>query len=1718
MGVKEESYLMCRRDHSVGVHQWKVFSNLDGKLTSSGLAVLTESKQIFVTNVLNTKVIWQLKESLITKESEITAWTVFCKVASPPTVMMAVNGQIVMGRNGTAAQIQNFPWVIPESKGVYVEIQPNWDHSQLALFNSSGQIQIVDCNDYAVLHSISYMHSDSSLDYLWCGNAALCIHSPHQLTFFSKESASYSFPLDEKVFVDVELDGLKVFSKNTLTFFTIVDENLDSVFGVASDRPGGYLYEAVLKLKEKNHTVYDIIKSIRGNLKNAVDQCLYSAAHSYEPELQEQLLEAAKLGKCIERNYDSSHFVAICKEIKVLHTVRMKRVGIPLSFPQLAELKISTLLNRLIELRHWPAAMKLAEYMDIPEEQGIHHVLAHWASTLIDECKKNGYDAVSVDEKVYKKLNNFSTINYANIAEKAYKAGLTELAELLLNREKRKSRQVELLLKISESEKKDHVNQAHLKKAVSIASKSHEPDLIHLVLSHVKVHGKATDVDLLVRKWPQARSLLEESYRDESPKHLEALYRQNDDFVRQALFYIGKAMVANSPFDTEEKKAALKIAQECLNGNRGRDLGYIGLLSDVVNLLTLRNSWDVSDGDGSLREMFVWALVKDIEQANEDSRKVSFLDQLKKAFKISDKQMYIWKIDAYVKNRLFTQLDQLARAKKSPVGYLPFIKALTAHGYTTEAEKLMDKVSVYEEQVKAYLMMDKPLAAAKIAFEKKDGLSLWRIRSKYPNNPEMAGSTIRRFWRVADVKANGTIPLAVYRSQRSELRVAVADVAGPMVKGLISFATETNSDDGLPHTLEHLVFMGSSKYPWKGVLDIIANRCLASGTNAWTDQDHTAYTLTTLGSSGFLKVLPVYMDHVLAPTLTDAQYATEVHHINGEGEDAGVVYSEMQNYESDMESMVSWTRKKMMYPPSNSYSVETGGRLENLRTSCSNEKVREFHKKFYHLSNMMIVVCGPVNHEELLSVVESCEERFISKIPKDFRKPFASEIPSLQESQLKKIDCPADESVTGIVEIAWFGPKASELYEVSALSVLSDYLRDTAVSPLEKDFVQLEDPLCSHINLSMDEQTKCTLVMEFSGVPVDKLDLVKDRFFDKTLFEHADPAKFDMNRMLFLINQSILKCHTKMETDGHNQIFHTLIGHQLYGDHSLSEQDLHVRMNAVDTLKKLSTEPASFWSNLMQKYFGKPHVCVVGVPSEELVGVLEEKEQKRLDEQKKTLGKDGLLNCKNKLDCANKANTENKPTPDVLKELIVQDLEKFNVFDIKLTDNFGNCDAPALIGKFPVPTYLHDGPSKFIELHVLMDTSEIPFELRKFLMLWFEVMFESPAMVDGKVLPYEQVSVLATKDLISQSIGLGVSGYFDRFVTMRVKVEAKQLDNAAKWLDIYLKGVVFDGERLKVALNKLIKHADELRRDGSSVVNHLHSRSIHSDESNAAVYSMLSLQKFHEKLLKEKSANIVERLTQLRDMVLAAPVNVHLVCDKEEVQKHGVGSDDMWEFLKHSSGDVQNGNSDNYCSHKKLQCVVGEEIIWDRFEGEGWDGESTMETLLLAQYLSQCEGPLWRAVRGKGLAYGANIYVMPDKHLLTCSLYRCSQTTEAYDVTKRIVKEVLSSKSFEESEFEAAKRSLICELFESRDTVKTAAKESIVGTLRNTSTSFLNDFAKRIWDATAEQVFEKGGPHLEALFDDSKSVRSIVVHPSKLKEIEGHFKGIRAIPLKSLQI
>ena len=189
-----------------------------------------------------------------------------------------------------------------------------------------------------------------------------------------------------------------------------------------------------------------------------------------------------------------------------------------------------------------------------------------------------------------------------------------------------------------------------------------------------------------------------------------------------------------------------------------------------------------------------------------------------------------------------------------------------------------------------------------------------------------------------------------YESERTGMHVVVVDQKGPKLHGFFVLATEIHDDSGAPHTLEHLCFMGSKNYRYKGFLDKLATRAY-SGTNAWTATDHTAYTLETAGWAGFAQILPVYLDHLILPTITDAACVTEVHHIDGEGNDAGVVYSEMQAVENTASELMELRSKRIIYEEGIGFRYETGGMMEPLRV-LSPDRIRDFHREMYQPKNL----------------------------------------------------------------------------------------------------------------------------------------------------------------------------------------------------------------------------------------------------------------------------------------------------------------------------------------------------------------------------------------------------------------------------------------------------------------------------------------------------------------------------------------------------------------------------------------------------------------------------------------------------------------------------------------------------------------------------------------------------------------------------------------------
>lgn len=218
-----------------------------------------------------------------------------------------------------------------------------------------------------------------------------------------------------------------------------------------------------------------------------------------------------------------------------------------------------------------------------------------------------------------------------------------------------------------------------------------------------------------------------------------------------------------------------------------------------------------------------------------------------------------------------------------------------------------------------------------------------------------------------------------YVSQRSGMSVVVADRKGPKINGYFTLATEILDDSGAPHTLEHLVFMGSKSFQFKGLLDKLSSRAYSS-TNAWTAVDHTAYVLETAGWAGFAQVLPVYLEHIILPTITDEAITTEVWHVDGEGNDAGVVYSEMQAVQFRSSEIMDRKARRLLYPENVGFRYETGGMTEALRV-LTPERIRQFHRDMYQPRNLCLVIVGEADHESLLQILDEFEESIKDDIP-----------------------------------------------------------------------------------------------------------------------------------------------------------------------------------------------------------------------------------------------------------------------------------------------------------------------------------------------------------------------------------------------------------------------------------------------------------------------------------------------------------------------------------------------------------------------------------------------------------------------------------------------------------------------------------------------------------------------------------------------------------------
>ncbi|EGW29905.1 uncharacterized protein SPAPADRAFT_57410 [Spathaspora passalidarum NRRL Y-27907] len=990
-----------------------------------------------------------------------------------------------------------------------------------------------------------------------------------------------------------------------------------------------------------------------------------------------------------------------------------------------------------------------------------------------------------------------------------------------------------------------------------------------------------------------------------------------------------------------------------------------------------------------------------------------------------------------------------------------------------------------------------------------------------------------------------------WRSSRTGLQMTYINQPSPIVNGYFAVATEIENSSGCPHTLEHLVFMGSKKYPYKGLLDNLGNR-LYSSTNAWTSVDQTVYTLTTAGWEGFKTLLPIYLDHLFNPTLTEEACLTEVYHIDGKGKEKGVVFSEMQGIESQSWFVSFQKMQETLYAPNSGYSSETGGLMKELR-HLTNNQIKEFHKSMYRPDNLCVIITGSVEENELLEVMTEFDNELPELPTTPNKRPFVDSHPHdepLQEVLIKEVEFPEIDESMGELLISWIGPNGNDTLVNSAIDMIGAYFTDSPISLFNKNLVEIEHPLATDIDYTTDDYFRTAINFTVNGVPTAKLAEVDTKIKDLILSQ-TKPENIDMKYLKQVINQQKLKFVS--DTEKSPSLFSNIaILEFIYGNPDGT--DLSKWTKDLQEYETMLNWTAEQWSELVKTYFvDNKSATILGKPSAKLNDLIKKQNKQLNKEIKEKYGKEGLQKLQEKLEAAQAKNDIpipeelltkfSKPDPSKVEFIktksynagytksIVDNNTNQYIQDDKFSELLTN-DTPA---DFPLFIHLEDFKSQFTTIKLIMSSTRIDPQLLSYMSI-MEELFSLSIQLPDEYIPYEKVISEINNDLIEFQLDNGYENQFLELIGVNIKFESTKYQKAIDWLLKVTRYTIFEESRVKVIIEKIINSLPDKKRNGELMMYSSQYRHMFEQTSLRKAQDAIFTELFYKDLLEQidqgNFAKIQQDLNTLRQQLfkldnikvfilgntsnLKSPVSAWTKftqeCLEQDKQHDDLFTPEPFAELPRSYqfrsdiGDACNKEAYfvNIPAAESTHLMSLTKIPTNYLE------DDIFKIALASEFLTAVEGPFWRGIRGTGLAYGANIRRDIETGYLSFSIYRGSDAKQAWLTAKEIV-EKYASKSIEidDISIENCIAVIVNECANSQENNYEAANFKITDNVfKRRGPNYYELFLKKLNKLTADDIVYALNKYFVNLFKPETSVVFTSLPPDKAPELAEHFHEV----------
>eukprot|EP01125_Pyxidicula_operculata_P006346 TRINITY_DN2202_c0_g2_i3.p1 TRINITY_DN2202_c0_g2~~TRINITY_DN2202_c0_g2_i3.p1 ORF type:complete len:714 (+),score=176.41 TRINITY_DN2202_c0_g2_i3:1308-3449(+) len=696
-----------------------------------------------------------------------------------------------------------------------------------------------------------------------------------------------------------------------------------------------------------------------------------------------------------------------------------------------------------------------------------------------------------------------------------------------------------------------------------------------------------------------------------------------------------------------------------------------------------------------------------------------------------------------------------------------------------------------------------------------------------------------------------------------------------------------------------------------------------------------------------------------------------------------------------------------------------------------------------------------------------------------------------------------------------------------------------------------------------------------------------------------------MERMQQVIERLKLQYISDLEEDPVEVITNRIIKHFLYSD---DDEKLSTSLDDIEYFDELIKKPSSFWEKMIEGLLQTPHVCITVKPDEELGNKFVEKENRRKARREKKYGKSGFGSFQEKLDEAMKKNSVdipselitkfNVPSVDGLQYIPIttirngvpvaadQDISQkvlTKINEKNSTSSSSSSSTPSSPIKSPrsskkkstsdtEPLLLDEKKHKiffefdhlqsaFVYFNIYIDTSCLDSELRKYLELYLELMFELPIKRNGKSWSHDKVVQVLTDITISYSNSIGynsstyfVPGYFSQLAVITVRCQTSKYEEVISMLKDILWNRKFTEKRIKIALKKMLKKAKKHKLSAekciSAIVNATH---FHSDSNlkQTNLYNQYAFLNDTLQVLDSNSDKVIDKLLNLADSLLRSENMSIQVCT--DIINFPTSIKQPWLSFFPKQGltqlsdddDDQNkddGNEDHDTDEKggkkvklpppaskylvdlenlKSKYILGLTSVESSYLSvtspapKRFDHRDIPAILVVIEYLTRMEGPLWKEIRGAGLSYGFDMYLSTERGLIYFELSEATHLLESYLAAKRVV-ESLNSKEckFSKEDLVVSKSSLLFSIISDEETLELTADHAYLNYISQKSTKSRIEAVMSVTRKDMEKVVKK---YIAPMFDPESSNIIIATNTSKVKSLKKSFKKQATISLTRIE-